>query len=295
MNVAGVRPRVGAVDALLLLLVVIWGSNFSLVKAAIAEFPPFAFNWFRLVIASAVLTVPLRVMGATWPSRTDRRRLLALGLFGHCFYQVCFVAGLARTSAVNSALILGCMPVAVLIVNAVTADRESVSRRHWAGVGLSFTGVYLVVTAGSTLDRTALLGDLISIAALWCWAWYTVGSRPLLIRHTPLELTTYSMVIGTGFFLPFALPDLLRLEWTGVPAWSWFALVISAVLALSVAYVIWYLGVQRLGSARTSLNANLIPVTAMVVAAVVLDEPIGWGKIVGAGLILSGLGVARFN
>ena len=170
------------------MLVVIWGGNFSLVKAAIAEFPPFAFNWFRLVIASVVLAAPLLVIGAAWPSRADRRRLLALGLFGHCLYQVCFVAGLARTSPVNSALILGCMPVAVLIINALTVDREAVSRLHWAGVALSFIGVYLVVTAGSIFDRTGLLGDLISIAALWCWAWYTVGSRPLLVRHTPLEL-----------------------------------------------------------------------------------------------------------
>jgi drug/metabolite transporter (DMT)-like permease len=69
--------------------------------------------------------------------------------------------------------------------------------------------------------------------------------------------------------------------------------VASGVLALSVSHIIWYTGVQRLGSARTSVYSNLVPVVAMAIAAVWLREPIGAAKIAGAALVLTGLLLTR--
>ena len=283
------------VDALLLLLVVIWGSNFALVKATLEEIPAFGFNALRLIVASAVLLPPVLLAGFRPPARRDWPRLVALGLFGHCLYQLFFVRGLSMTSAVNSALILGCVPVAVLLLNAMSVRREPVGWAVWIGVGLSFIGVYFVVASGGGLDDTALWGDLATVVAVVCWAWYTIGARTLLLRHSPLEVTSYSMMLGTMFFLPFGLPDLLRLDWVAVSAWAWVALVASGVLALSVSYLIWYTAVQRLGTARTSIYSNLVPVVAMVVAATLLHEPIGWAKLAGAALILTGLALTRID
>ncbi len=292
------RPRLAGfagIDALLLLLVVIWGSNFALVKATLNEIPPFGFNALRLIVASAVLIPAVLVAGFRLPARRDWPRLVALGLFGHCFYQLFFVHGLSITSSVNSALILGCVPVAVLLLNAMSVRREPVGWTIWAGVGLSFVGVYFVVSAGSGLDDASLWGDLATVVAVFCWAWYTIGARTLLLRYSPLEVTSYSMMLGTMFFLPFGVPDLLRLDWLAVSPWAWVALVASGVLALSVSYLIWYTAVQKLGSARTAIYSNLVPVMAMVVAATMLHEPIGWTKLVGATLILTGLALTRIK
>jgi drug/metabolite transporter (DMT)-like permease len=292
------RPRLAGftgVDAWLLLLVVIWGSNFSVVKATLEEIPPFGFNALRLIVASAVLVPPVLLAGFRPPAPRDWPRLIALGLFGHCLYQLFFVRGLSMTSSVNSALILGCVPVAVLLLNVMSARREPVGWAVWTGVGLSFVGVYLVVASGSGLDGAGLWGDLATMVAVWCWAWYTIGARSLLLRYSPLQVTTYSMMVGTVFFLPFGVPDLLRLDWAAVSPWAWVALVASGVLALSVSYLIWYTAVQRMGSARTSIYSNLVPVMAMVVAATWLNEPIGWAKLAGAALILAGLALTRIE
>ena len=284
--------RLTPIDALLLLLVVIWGSNFSVIKVSIAEIPPLGFNVLRLVVATAALLGALGLAGARAPARREWRPLLALGL-GLACYQLSFVTGLARTTATNSAVILGCMPVAVLLLNAVSRQREHVNWLQWAGVAFAFVGVYLVVGAGAGANWATLDGDLIIVISLWCWAWYTVGSRGVLTRCSPLQVTTSAMVVCTVILLPTGIPDLVRLDWSRVNGWAWVATVVSGVLALSVSHIIWYTGVQQLGSARTSIYSNLVPVAAMTVAALWLREPIGWMNASGAALVLGGLLLAR--
>ena len=287
------RSGLTSLDALLLLLVLIWGSNFSIVKAAIQEIPAFAFNALRIVTACVVLLCASRLSGEAVPARRDWPALAALGVVGHCGYQLAFVSGLARTTVANSSLILGCMPIAVLALNALSRRREAVGGRQWLGVALAVAGVYLVAGRGAGATRTTLTGDAMTLVALWCWAWYTTGSRALLERYSPLQLTAYTTLVGTLCYLPFGVPDLLALDWGAVSAWAWGALVVSGLLALSVAHIIWYTSVKRLGSARTSVYSNLVPVAAMAVGAVWLHEPLGGARIAGAALVLTGLVLTR--
>ena len=67
------------------------------------------------------------------------------------------------------------------------------------------------------------------------------------------------------------------------------------MFALVVAYMIWYAAVQRIGSARTSVYSNTIPIFALAVAAIWLGEPLGAGKLVGAALVLAGVGLMRIG
>ena len=107
------------------LLVLIWAANFSVVKAALADFRPLAFNAIRFVLASAVLLAflwsarkPLRFERRDWPA------LLALGLVGNTFYQVLFIVGLDWTLAGNAALLLGASPVFVTLLSAGVRHEE---------------------------------------------------------------------------------------------------------------------------------------------------------------------------
>ena len=289
----GLRLRFALTPLDGLLLVLIWGSNFSIVKTAIQEIPAFGFNALRIVTACVVLMSVSRLAGEAVPARRDWPGFVALGVVGHCGYQLAFVSGLARTTVANSSLILGCMPMAVLVLNALSRRREAVGRRQWLGIALAVAGVYLVAGRGAGATQATLAGDALTLAALWCWAWYTTGSRALLERYSPLQLSAYATLVGTVCYLPFGVPDLLRLDWGAVSAWAWVALVVSGLLALSVAHIIWYTGVKRLGSARTSVYSNLVPVVAMAVGAIWLHEPLGAARIAGACLVLTGLVLTR--
>jgi drug/metabolite transporter (DMT)-like permease len=300
--------RVTAVDGLLVLMVVIWGVNYSVIKRAFAEIPPHPFNALRLMIASVVFLAAIRaarrrarVAGAQLSSalytpnaltRRDRIDLVWLALVGHCAYQFCFASGVALTSVSNAALIIGASPVAVAVVSTVVG-RERIGRLHWIGAAISITGLYFVVGRGASFGGATLSGDLLVIISVVCWAAYTVGSSRLIARHSPLYVTGTTMAIGTVPYVLIALPQLLRLRWAEIPGEVWVALLLSALLALNVAYLIWYVGVQRIGPSRTSVYSNVVPIVAMAVASVWLGEPLTRTKIIGAAAVLTGVALTR--
>jgi drug/metabolite transporter (DMT)-like permease len=219
-------------------------------------------------------------------------RLAALGVVGHALYQLCFIGGLARTSVANSSLMLAVTPVLITMLSAVLGQ-ERVSRAHWAGAAISLLGIYLVVGKGFELGGPALVGDLMMFGAVCCWAAYTLGSRPLMTRHSPVAVTGLSMALGTAIYVPLVWSKLSGVDWLRVSAGTMILLVYSALFALCIAYTIWYIGVRQFGSARTSAYSNFIPLVAMASAVIFLKEPISGRKVFGAGAVLAGIALTR--
>lgn len=287
-------------DLLLLLMVFIWGANFSVVKLALRDFPEFSFNAVRLIVSSAIFFAlivrqrrqagELPVSG--WLARADWPRVALLGALGHFVYQLCFVAGVARTSVANGSLIFGCTPVTVALM-ASAAGHEKIPLARWAGVFLSLTGLYVLVGHRTTWSLTSLAGDALVVGGMLCWSAYSVLSQPLLQRYSPVMLTGTAMMIGSALYVGAAVPSLLQTDWGAISASSWVLTLASSTLALAFAYVIWYTGVQRLGSSRTAIYSNLTPIFAMVVATLWLGEPVGRSQIVGAAAILAGVFITR--
>lgn len=300
--------RLRPIDGLLLAVMFIWGGNFSVVKLALAEVPPHAFNSLRLLLATTLFLVVLatrRVLGRSTsgprPARHPPRLTLSewagvcgLGLVGHLAYQLFFIGGLGRTTAAHSALIIGSSPVVVAFL-AAGLGFERVSGFHWLGAALSMLGVALVVGEGPSLAGGSLTGDLLVLGAVVCWAFYTVASRSLLERHSPLVVTTYSMVFGTAGYLVVGARELADLQWLHMTSWAWVALVFSAVFALFVAYLVWYSAVQQLGSARTSIYANLVPLTGAAIAVLWLGEPVRWLTLAGAAAVVGGVALTKIG
>jgi len=289
-------------DAWLLLMAIIWGTNYAIVKSAFREIDPPAFNGLRLVLASAVMALISRAARrlhldenfhtASRVSRDDWTRLIVLGLVGHCLYQYLFVGGLARTSVANAALIISLTPVAITLVSTL-GGREHVSARHWAGTLLSLAGIYIVVGRSAHLGGASLRGDLMMMAAVGCWAFYTIGARPLMVRHSPVGVTALTMIVGTTLYVPLVSPHLAALPWRTISLAAWLKLIYSSIFALCVAYTIWYVAVRRIGSARTAVYSNLLPIIAMATAYLWLHEPIDAVKLMGAAAVLCGVALTR--
>ena len=204
------------------------------------------------------------------------------------------MAGLARTSVANSSLMLGATPVLVALLSALLG-LERIGRLHWVGAALSLTGIYLVVGSGFSLGSHGATGDALMFVAVCCWAVYTIGARPLMTRHSPVGVTGTSMIIGTLMYLPLAGSSLRAVRWSAVSAATWGWLVYSAVFALCVSYTIWYAGIRQIGTARTSIYSNFVPIVAMLTAVVVLHEPLGARKVLGAAAVLAGVALTRIG
>jgi len=283
-------------------MALIWGTNYAIVKSAFQEIDPQAFNALRLLIASSILVV---ISGAARRFRLDDTfqtservtrgewvRLAVIGLVGHGFYQYLFVGGLARTSVANGALIISLTPVVITFASAVGGN-ERVGPLHWTGTVLSLAGIYLVVGRGAHVTEASRQGDLMLMLAVMCWAFYTVGAAPLMVRHSPVGVTALSMVFGTIVYVPVVSAHLARVPWHTISAATWMKLAYSAVFALCIAYTIWYTAVRRIGTARTAIYSNLLPIVAMLTAYFWLHEPIGKIKLIGAAAVLAGVGLTR--
>ncbi len=283
------------VDATMLLLVVIWGLNFSVVKLAFPVMPPLAFNALRFAGATILLLTVLRVVEGPWQvERTEVPGLIALGIVGHTFYQIFFITGVARTTAGNSSLFLAMVPLFVALLGALfKIDR--VTARMWVGIVLAFAGLVLLVQGRGDVafGGPALVGDLLTLLAAICWASYTVFGRPYLRLLSPLRLTAVTMAFGSPAIVVVALPQLITQRWGEVTWQAWAALAYASVLAIALGYVIWYRSVQAIGGARTAVYSNLIPVVALGSAWLLLHESLTVIQAVGAGVALIGIALAR--
>jgi drug/metabolite transporter (DMT)-like permease len=272
------------------LVALIWGVNFSVTKGVFDAIPPFAFTGVRFALASLFL-VPLvhRLEGAEPLPRGGLVRLIVLGVVGNTLYQLAWISGLERTTASNSALILASMPTVVAVM-AVVLRLEPFRPKVIGGVLVASLGVVLVVAVrGTGFGAGSTAGDLLSLAAVLCWAGYTLGLRTLPAEISPLRVTMVTTVAGAPALFLAGLPSIVRTEWTAVVWQGWAALAYSTVLSLLVAYVIWNRSVKVVGPSRTVIYMCLTPLVAVVAAAVLLGERPRPLQAVGAALIIAGV------
>ena len=286
-------------DILLLLMILIWGTNFSVVKVALRDFPEIPFNATRLAVATAVFLAAIRwTRDEARPrppvTRADWVQLFFLGLVGTFLYQLCFVAGVRRTSVGNGSLIVGISPIVIAVMSAM-AGHERISLLRWGGVFMALLGLYFVVGQGVEFSPQTLRGDLLMLGGVFCWASYSVASQPILRRHSALIVIGITFSFGAGMYVLMMVPTLMHVNWGAVSGFSWFLMIASALFALNVSYWIWYTGLKRLGGSRTSVYSYLTPIVAMIVAAIWLGEPISGNQIAGAAAIFAGLLITRFT
>ena len=284
-------------DLAILVLVIIWGVNFSVVKALLSQFSPLALNGLRFSLGAAVLA-PFALRGGQLRrfTRRDWWAVAGLGLVGNALYQYLFITGIDGTLAGNAALILAMTPVFITLFSAMLGQ-EKVTHAGWLGIGLSTIGIGLVVWGGSVVKfgSETLRGDLTMLAATVAWSVYTVGSSPLVRRHGALPVTAATMWVGAAVLFIVAIPSMAAQDWTRPTLLAWTGLVASGCLAVGLAYVIWYYGVEHLGSSRTAVFSNTVPIVALFVAWLTLGESPGVVQLIGAALIIVGVTITRLR
>jgi len=286
----------GMTDLLMLMTVVIWALNFSVLKLGLPLFSsPHVFNFLRLAGATAILFAVLRWReGSAAVSRPDLLRLAVLGVMGNFLYQALFIQGLKWTSASNASFILATTPVLIALLSLIF-KHEKLHAAAWAGIVISFSGLYLIIArqpGGVSLGGQGLRGDVLVFVGNIFWTLYTVFSRPLLQRMSPLKLTAWTMASGTLAYLPLAAPEMSGLR-RGLPAGAWAALAYSTVFAIVIGFVIWYSSVRRVGNSRTAIYGNVTPVLTAVSAHFILGERLSGFQALGAAVILAGVTLTR--
>lgn len=288
----------GRVDFVLAAVGAFWGINTGIIKLAMKEILPLAFNGLRFPMAALLILLVMGLSGEDFRiERRDVWRIALLGLVGNTFYQILFMYAINYSTAGNTSLMVATVPISVGIIGRL-AGHERISRYGWLGTLLSFAGIALVVGGsgqGLSLSGSTIKGDLIALVATQAWAAYTLFSKPLIRKYSAIKVTAYAMVAGSVPLVVFSWPQIAAQDWGRVSPLGWSEIIVSAGLALVAGYILWSWGIGKLGSHRTALYSNLSPILAYVTGWVLIGERLTAAVGVGAILALAGLYVATLQ
>jgi drug/metabolite transporter (DMT)-like permease len=279
------RPEIA--DLMLLATVSLWGLNFTVTKYVISHgFQPIAYGCLRFGAAAAILGTVAYTRERTFDLR--RRDLVFLSiaaLIGICLNQLTFVYAIKLTTATTVALLFGTLPVAAgLFAFALGIDK--LNSRFWIAAVFAICGAALVALGSGGGVSGHVWGDLLGLAAMLTWAWYSVAAAPLLRRYSPLRVSSLAFVIGTIPLLAIGSQQLATQDY-GFPASIWLLYVFAVLGPLVVANLLWFGAISRVGPSRASVFANLQPFVAAIFSLLILNESIGRLQIVG-GLAIAG-------
>jgi drug/metabolite transporter (DMT)-like permease len=279
-------------------MALIWGVNFPVIKVSLGELSPLAFNALRFSLASLTVLGIVSAKGwVPWPDRPDWARVFLLGILGNLVYQGFFIFGIDATFAGNAAILLATIPLWTIILSTLLGH-ERPSPMVWTGILVALFGMILVVLGGEegvNLASESFRGDLLIVGAALTWSLYTVGSRSLLEKYGSLPVTAWTLWIGSGGLILLGIPSLLQTPILSTSAPAWIGVGYAGIFAIGLAYLLWYRGVQRIGSSRTAVYQNLTPVIALVVAWIWLGETPLPLQLAGAVAVLVGLALARMG
>jgi drug/metabolite transporter (DMT)-like permease len=281
-----------AVDGALLAVALMWASTFTLFKIAWHHIDPVAFTAVRfaaMLILAIALLASSRRHGAI--QRRDVPLLLASGLTGYFLYQMGFVLGLDRTTALASAILISTHPIFAVFF-AWMAGRERLGRVQIAGMVLGLAGVAVFLRAWEAF-AAARPGDLLSLGAAAAFGAYGVITQPLTSRYGFRPVMAYGLGTGGLLVAIVGLPAMLRQDWGSVGLPAWLILGYAVVGPVYLAYVLWNWAIHQRGIARTVVYAFLVPVLGGALAVVGLEERVRAEQIFGALLVVAGLALSR--
>ena len=280
------------VDAALFAVAAMWASTFTLFKIAWHDIDPVAFTGIRF---AAMVLFSIGLLAASKnrvrPRGQDVLLLVASGLTGYFLYQMGFVLGLERTSALASAILISTHPIfSVLFMR--LARRERPSRNEALGMAVAFFGVAVFLRFWSAFGA-AQPGDLFSLGAAAAFGAYAVVNQPLTRRYSSRELMGYGLAVGGLLVAVVATPAMVRQDWTSIGGAAWVILVYAIVGPVYLAYMLWNWAIRRRGIPRTVVYGFLVPILGGALAVVALNEPLRPEQVVGAVLVVAGLVLTR--
>jgi drug/metabolite transporter (DMT)-like permease len=273
---------------------VLWASSFIALKYAFMSYDPMIVIFARMAIALLfVLLFFSHVFRGLDITRSDLKYLSLMALFEPCLYFIFEAEALLNTTASQAGMITALLPVMVAI-GAWLWIGEQITRRIVIGGLLAFAGAVWLSLGGeaSSYAPHPLYGNLMEFLAMVMAVGYTLTLKHLSKRFKPLFLTAFQALIGTLFFLPF-----LFLKSVTIPAV--FPLLPSlSVLYLGVAvsfgaYGLYNYGVSSIPASEAVLYINLIPVFAVILAYLLLNEKFGLSEVLGGMVILLGVWIAQ--
>jgi drug/metabolite transporter (DMT)-like permease len=281
------------VYAKLSLTALFWGGTFVAGRIVAREAGPFSAAFLRFLTASiCLLLIAWRTEGRLpFPRRGLILPVILLGLTGVFSYNVFFFLGLERIEAGRASLIIANNPVFITLFSALIF-RERLRPAAALGILLSLCGALVVITRGdplSALRGGVGWGELFIFFCVLSWVAYSLIGKRVLAALSPLASVTWASLLGMAFLSPPALAEGLLPAALRYSSAGWAGILYLGVFGTVAGFVWYYRGIREIGPARASQFINLVPVSAVLLAALVLEEPLTLSLLAGGVLVLTGI------
>src|SRR5687768_4086243 len=275
-----------------LILCVIWGSTWLLIKLGLADLPPITFAGIRFVIACAILFPLVWLRRLSLPKTRGNWFLLAgTGVMSFSLnYGLVFWAEQYITSGL-AALLQAMLPAFGLILAHIYVPAERMTWVKIAGVILGVFGVGVVFSNQLAISgRQALAGCVGMVLSAFFAAYSNVLVKTYGKNLNPAVIAAWQMLFGLIPLLLYGLAlegNPLALRWTPIAVLSMLYL---ALVGSVVAFLLYYWLMQNMDVTKTMLISLVTPVVAVILGMLVLDEQLSWRTLVGGAMIIAGIG-----
>jgi drug/metabolite transporter (DMT)-like permease len=282
--------RIDARDwALLAVLSVLWGGSFFFNGLALRELPPLTLVLLRVALAALILLPLLRAYRIDFPAGVSGwAPFFAVALFNNVLPFSLIVAGQTFVSSGLASILNATTPLFTVLVMAASGE-ERLSPPRVAGVTIGLIGV-IILRGGVGLDLAGQgIGIALCLAAALSYGVAALLARRHLANSPPLATATFQLMASSAMMAVIA--GIVDRPWRlALPSpTTWLAVIGLALLSTAIAYIVFFQILRRSGATNVMLVTLLIPLTAILLGALVLGETISAREILGALVIGSAL------
>lgn len=275
------------------LAVFAWGITFVATKIALRYIQPVAVVWLRFAIGVLILGIVVLLRRQfQLPKSRDYLYFALTGIIGITFHQWLQSTGMVTSQATTSAWIVATTPIFMALLGSLFL-KEYLSNIQKIGIFLAAAGVLLVVSRGDFSQlftgQFGAPGDFLILLSAPNWAVFSILSRRGLRQYPATLMIFYVMLFGwifstLLFFSGQGFSQIQNLKFDG-----WLAVAFLGIFGSGLAYVFWYDALKVLPVAQVGAFVYLEPFITVVVAALILPEPVTWSSILGGIGIIAGV------
>lgn len=271
------------------------GSLVTASKLTVDRIPPNLASELRFLAASAVLLLLLYRREGGLQLRRNRPYLHLLfwqAFFGTYLFNLCLMYGVKWTTGVESGIITSFTPAAVGLLSFLLL-RERPGWIQWTGILFVVLGTGVIQVPGAMgeggQETITLWGNLLVLAAVISEGFFITLGKKSTHYVSPLYVSTLVSLYGVLFFLPGTLWELRHFDWRVVPWEGWTLILYNSLIVTVVGFLLMYAGVSRLPASSAGMMTGLMPVSAVLLSALLLGEPVTWVHGLGIFVVLAGI------
>ncbi len=280
--------------SMLIALSILWGGSFFFNEVALAEIPVMTLAFLRVAIAAIVLTLFLHMWGERLPaSGSIWSAFLAMGLLNNVLPFTLILAGQQHIASGVASILNAATPLfTVVLAHFLTRD-ERMTPHKVMGVLIGFAGVAAMIGSDAVRDLGRdVVAQTLCLAGALSYAFAGIfGRRFRSLEVTPMATATGQVIASSVLLMPLML--ITDRPWTlPVPGGAAIGSVIGvATLSTALAYILYFRILATAGATNLLLVTLLIPVSAILLGALVLGEALHPHHVAGMVLIAVGLAV----